>query len=338
MSPWRRLLNHFLPHHTNAYRPHLLRRGWMVFFLAAVLMTEGFLVASLVARQSGGSFLAAIVQSELIAMTNDERAQNDVGTLAENAQLDAAAQAKANDMAAKGYFAHRSPDGKEPWDFIAAAGYNYQYAGENLAVRFVDSKDVVNAWMASPTHRANIVKPQYTQVGIGIAEGMYQGEPATFVVQYFGAPEPVAAPAPARAAHVAQGSPAPAKAPAVAATPAATQVLGAEVGPAPAASKLDSAVRQLPRLLGNPRGSAAWVLGGIAALIILLLGLTFVMHLQVQPTDLLLPGIAVVGIAAFLLAFNSMALGGSSLSAAAALGQGQSSGVVIDPSAAVWSR
>ncbi len=159
-------------------------------------------VLSLLVRLSGPQWSAAVIQSQVIALTNSERAANSVGTLVENSLLDTAAQAKADDMAAKGYFAHVGPDGKEPWAWIVAAGYDYHYAGENLAVRFSDSSQVVDAWMASPTHRANIVKPQYSQIGVAdlcsritvlargeiLADGTYEGVPATFVVQYFGAP------------------------------------------------------------------------------------------------------------------------------------------------------
>ena len=60
---------------------------------------------------------------------------------------------KAQDMATLGYFAHVSPDGKTPWYWIEKVGYDYQYAGENLAINFSDSKDVTNAWMASPLHK-----------------------------------------------------------------------------------------------------------------------------------------------------------------------------------------
>ena len=156
--------------------------AWLIVGIAALAL------AALFVRLSGPEMTAAVIQSEIIALTNNERVQNSVGQLAENMALDKAAQAKAQDMAAKGYFSHNGPDGKTPWQWISGAGYDYQYAGENLAVRFVDSNQVVNAWMASPTHRANIVKPQYTQIGVGIADGTYEGEPATFVVQYFGAP------------------------------------------------------------------------------------------------------------------------------------------------------
>jgi len=290
-----------------------------------VLATEGFLVASLVARQSSSNFLAAVIQSEVIALTNGEREQNSAGVLLENPALDAAAQAKANDMAAKGYFAHLSPDGKTPWDFIAAAGYSYQYAGENLAVRFSDSQDVVNAWMQSPTHRANIVKPQYTQIGVGIAEGMYQGQPATFVAQYFGAP---LAAAPAATPLAAKPAPAVARAEPASSTVLGTQSAAPAAAPAPATpapvvtaaheapSLIQSITRTLLRALSDPRESTAWVFGGIAALLVLLIGTAFFFHIQVQATHLLLPGVAVAGIAVFFLLFNGALLPSSASQAA----------------------
>jgi hypothetical protein len=98
---------------------------------------------------------------------------------------------KANDMATNGYFSHTSPTGKTPWYWLEQVGYNYQFAGENLAINFTDSQDVTNAWMASPEHRANIEKGQYTEVGTGVATGMYQGKQAIFVAQDFANPLPV---------------------------------------------------------------------------------------------------------------------------------------------------
>ena len=188
MQIWEGLKHHFIPSEHNAYRPKILHRSWLLFFLALVLASEGFLVANLVARQGDQNFLAAVVPAEVIALTNDERAQNDVGQLSTSALLTEAAQAKADDMAKNGYFSHIGPDGKTPWQWISAAGYQYQYAGENLAVRFVNSSDVVNAWMASPTHRDNIVKPVYTQIGVGVTQGLFEGQTATYVVQFFGTP------------------------------------------------------------------------------------------------------------------------------------------------------
>ncbi len=166
-------------------------RLFLLSLLGVVLLVEAGFLANFMLQHAGPGFLAAVVQSEIISMTNTERTDLNVGQLTENTKLDAAAEAKAKDMAAKGYFSHNGPDGKTPWQWIAGTGYNYQYAGENLAVRFSDSRDVVNAWMASPTHRANIAKGQYKEIGVGIADGTYEGQPATFVVQYFGSPDEV---------------------------------------------------------------------------------------------------------------------------------------------------
>lgn len=157
----------------------------------ATAIAGGVMILVLVALgidSSGPTYSAAVLNSDIVAFTNIERARNELNSLTENSVLNAAAQAKANDMAAKGYFSHTGPGGELPWSWFVAAGYDYRYAGENLAVRFSDSREVVNAWMASPTHKANIVKSQYTEIGIGVADGTYQGQPVTFVVQFFATP------------------------------------------------------------------------------------------------------------------------------------------------------
>jgi hypothetical protein len=139
--------------------------------------------------------------------------------------LNQAAQEKADDMAQNGYFAHTSPDGKTPWYWLDQVGYNYSYAGENLAVNFTDSQDVTAAWMNSPEHRANILKANYTEVGTGVAEGMYDGNETIFVAQDFGTPV-VTAPL---AEAAGQSGAAAAKTNSItAAAPAAEKVLGAQ--------------------------------------------------------------------------------------------------------------
>jgi hypothetical protein len=91
-------------------------------------------------------------------------------------------------MAANEYFAHYSPDGVSPWHWFNRAGYVYAHAGENLAIHFTDSTEVVEAWMKSPAHRANIVDSKYTEIGVGTAKGTYEGYDTVFVVQLFGTP------------------------------------------------------------------------------------------------------------------------------------------------------
>jgi hypothetical protein len=134
----------------------------------------------------------------LLDDTNTQRINNGVAALALNGLLDNAAQAKANDMAARDYWSHNTPDGQTPWTFMDAAGYKYQLAGENLAYGFATAADTLTGWMNSPGHRANILNGGYTEVGFGyINIANYQGTgPETLVVAMYGAPSSVPAPAP----------------------------------------------------------------------------------------------------------------------------------------------
>ncbi len=133
--------------------------------------------------------LANVLSSTLIDLTNASRGEEKLSKLKGNDLLTRAAQLKADDMAEKGYFAHVSPDGSKPWYWIDQTGYQYKNAGENLAVNFVESEDVHNAWLESPTHRANIFRNNFSEIGIATAEGYYKGKKAIFVVQFFGEPK-----------------------------------------------------------------------------------------------------------------------------------------------------
>ena len=105
--------------------------------------------------------------------------------LTENQKLDEAAQLKAQNMVQDNYFNHTSPTGVTPWFWFLQAGYKYKYAGENLAIGFYDSQEVYNAWLNSPTHKANIVNPNYTEVGTAVLGGFGPNN-SIIVVQEFG--------------------------------------------------------------------------------------------------------------------------------------------------------
>lgn len=166
--------------------------GGFAFVIGSV-----FLISSLQSFFMSTNQFASVVNSVLVDLTNTDRAAYNVGTLTVNDKLTAAAQAKANDMATKSYFAHTSPEGLDSWYWFRGANYDFQSAGENLAVDFSDSADVERAWMNSPSHRDNILNGKYTEVGIATAAGVYQGHPTTFVVTMFGTPRTVAAASPA---------------------------------------------------------------------------------------------------------------------------------------------
>jgi hypothetical protein len=314
--------------------------------MTVVLAAEGFLVSSLVARQSSTKFLAAVVPAEVISLTNEERISNSVGNLAPSELLTKAAQAKAEDMAKVGYFSHTGPDGKEPWEWIKEAGYEYQYAGENLAVRFIDSRDVVDAWMVSPSHRANIVKGVYTMIGVGVAQGFYEGEPATYVVQYFATPKSVSAAVqkPTSSVPAVAALPTTATTTATTTAPTSSTVAGvttdftresatAAQAQVQTQSFSQSIMRQLVRAFAEPRQTANLALGLSAAVVLIALLFAFFMHLQVQHPVMLATGATVVGLALFFLTLNIHLVAGTNTPQTAAV-QVSQGGVVITPRAA----
>lgn len=168
--------------------PHALQRAAAGGILLLVLLTFALVNIQSIVLLTSQWMSSAILPSVLIDLTNDNRVADSLGTLRRSATLDEAAQLKAADMAKYEYFAHDSPLGVTPWYWFGRVGYDYTYAGENLAVHFSDSDDVVKAWMNSPGHRANIMNGSYTEIGIGTAKGEYKGSPTIFVVQLFGRP------------------------------------------------------------------------------------------------------------------------------------------------------
>lgn len=133
-------------------------------------------------------YASDITIDKVIAQTNSQRAKSGLQPVTYNAVLSDAARRKAADMFSAQYWAHTSPSGKEPWDFMREARYSYKVAGENLARDFLDTSSMVSAWMASPTHRANIMNPRYSDIGIAVVNGTLMGTETTLVVQMFGDP------------------------------------------------------------------------------------------------------------------------------------------------------
>lgn len=130
-----------------------------------------------------------LTQSSLLTAGNAIRNQYGLHSLNPNYQLQAAAQAKCQDMLSKNYWSHTSPNGDEPWDFIDRAGYVYTGALENLAYGFNEPDAVMIGWMNSPGHRENLLDKRVTEVGYGICGGDYQGlMDQMIVVQMSGKP------------------------------------------------------------------------------------------------------------------------------------------------------
>lgn len=188
MSLKEKLRELFIPCTENGFKPNFLERIAMSVMLILILIS--FAAANLHALLWVASdwMVSTILPAVIVDLTNEERGEESLGVLRHNPVLDRAAQLKAEDMAKNGYFAHYSPTGVSPWFWFDEVSYNFVHAGENLAVHFTDSADVIDAWMKSPAHRANIMNGTFTEIGVGTAKGEYKGFPTVFVVQLFGTP------------------------------------------------------------------------------------------------------------------------------------------------------
>lgn len=178
----------FIPHESNNQKAKILHSESLIT-LAALLISF-----QLVLNFTGKTFpkvlgyASNISPSDVITLTNQQRVANGLLPLSTNNVLSQAAVAKGNDMFAKGYWAHFAPDGTSPWSFFLSFGYKYRYAGENLARDFSDAPSAVNAWMNSPSHKENILNPNYKEIGVGVVSGTLSGADTTIIVQFFGTP------------------------------------------------------------------------------------------------------------------------------------------------------
>jgi len=188
--------NIFIPNKGNDFQPYGLRFKVLAFYLIILIVLQ--LGVSLIGEpRSTQKALAAteISSSDITTLTNSSRAAYGLPALSENGLLDNAAYNKCVDMFANQYWDHTSPSGLTPWYFISQAGYNYIYAGENLAKGFTSSNAIVNAWMNSPSHRENILSTNFNDTGTAIMTGNFQGIQTTLCVQMFGSQAAYAPPA-----------------------------------------------------------------------------------------------------------------------------------------------
>ena len=176
------LKDFFIPTQKNKNKAYLLGKPAIVLYTLFLLLINQFGAIFGINQ----AYASTINQANIISLTNQERKLAGLEELKNNPQLASAALAKANDMFAKQYWDHFGPNGETPWQFIRGAGYNYVYAGENLGKGFRTAEGLVEAWMASPTHRENILSANYRDIGIAVVEGELLGKQTILVVQMFG--------------------------------------------------------------------------------------------------------------------------------------------------------
>lgn len=180
------LRNWFIPHKDTHKKAHLISwHALVIYVLLFILLQVSF---SIIGYTKPGilGISSNIDQKRLIELTNKEREKQGLPPVLENEALNKAAALKARSMFSENYWAHFAPSGRTPWDFILGSGYKFTYAGENLAKNFYQSDDVVAAWMASQTHRDNLLNLRYEDIGIAVVDGVLNGERTTLIVQMFG--------------------------------------------------------------------------------------------------------------------------------------------------------
>jgi hypothetical protein len=175
----------FIPCQDNKYRPKFLGSKFL-FYYALLLLLLKLLIVPFFLYFPKTVFFADLTKANLIELTNTARKYFGLQPLKESPLLNEAAYLKAKDMIEKGYFSHYSPQGIAPWYWLKISGYNYQLAGENLAIGFLDPEQVYQAWMDSPSHKKNILNPDYQEIGIAVLKDNFQGNETTLVVQFFG--------------------------------------------------------------------------------------------------------------------------------------------------------
>ena len=171
----------------NGFKPRILEND--LFFLVAGLLI-GLKILSVISfgNYLGADIYSQLSQSDIYQLTNQERRQNGNQPLAVSSRLEAAAQLKLADMFKNNYFAHNSPQGATPWSWLQKANYNYTMAGENLAMNFYSSNEVMKGWMASELHRKNVLLNDFSEIGIAVGYGALNGEKTAMTVQMFGKP------------------------------------------------------------------------------------------------------------------------------------------------------
>ena len=145
----------------------------------------------LIVSQTQIVFASEITSEKMIDLINQSRIEAGVFSLTVNSRLTFAAQAKAEDMFRLQYFDHNSPSGTTPWHWMKQSGYNYSFAGENLAIDFITAEGAHKALMESPSHQKNILNPNYSEIGIAVRSDIFKKTESIIIVEMFGSPPQV---------------------------------------------------------------------------------------------------------------------------------------------------
>lgn len=179
--------DYFIPQAANGHKPKILRPHSLLVIVLFLTVLKFSALAYVFFIYPNPARMSGLMENEVLSLINQDRDVSGLPPLVLNAALSASALKKAQDMSERDYFAHQSPDGRQPWDWIERADYPYLYVGENLAMNFSSGLSAHNALMASPSHRKNILNERYHDVGLAVISGKINGQSTNILVQIFGA-------------------------------------------------------------------------------------------------------------------------------------------------------
>lgn len=138
---------------------------------AAPVAAEKPVIAEKPAAPAESKSATGSYEAQVVELVNKERAAQGLPALKFNAELSKVAEAKAADLRDKNYFSHTSPTYGSPFDMMKSFGIRYTAAGENIAKGYMNPTSVMNGWMNSPGHKANILNSNFTEIGVGYVSG-----------------------------------------------------------------------------------------------------------------------------------------------------------------------
>jgi len=177
--------DYFIPSNKNNHKPKILRPHSLAIITATAVAVKVVVVAYLFLIYPNQAMMSDIIVKLVFELTNQSREESGLNTLVLNSVLSASAQDKANDMLSNNYFAHHSPEGVKPWDWINREDYPYIFVGENLAMNFIAADSVHKALMNSPSHKKNILNERYTDIGLAMLNGDIDGKNTNILVELF---------------------------------------------------------------------------------------------------------------------------------------------------------
>jgi len=175
----------FIPHDGNGNKPKILRAKSLAIIVIVLFALKVTVTGYLFFIYPDQARMAQQMTTEILKLTNQDRLDSNLAPLSLNSVLSVSALAKAENMIMNDYFAHHSPDGKKPWDWISRDKYAYLFVGENLAMNFSSAQSAHQALMQSPSHKKNIMNAKYSDVGLAVVSGEINGQRTNVLVELF---------------------------------------------------------------------------------------------------------------------------------------------------------